>query len=174
MKELKDYVTDIPDFPKKGIIFRDITTVLSDPDGFKLAIDELKKLLEGVDFDIIAGAEARGFVLIAPLAYALNKPLILIRKKGKLPRETVSQSYDLEYGTAELEVHRDDIKKGQRIVIVDDVLATGGTLEASAKLVESAGGEVVKIICLMELKGLNGRDKLKKYDVESVITYEGA
>jgi adenine phosphoribosyltransferase len=174
MKELIDYVTNIPDFPKEGIIFRDITTVLSDPDGFRLAIDELKKLLEDVEFDAIAGAEARGFVLVAPLAYALNKPLILIRKKGKLPRETVSQSYDLEYGTAEIEVHKDDIRKGQRIVIVDDVLATGGTLEASAKLVENVGGEVAKIICLMELKGLKGRDRLKKYDVGSVITYEGA
>ena len=174
MKELRDYITNIPDFPEKGIIFRDITTVLSDADGFRLAIDELKKLLDGVEFDIIAGAEARGFIFAAPLGYELHKPLTLIRKKGKLPRETVSLEYELEYGKAEIEMHKDSLKKGQRVILVDDVLATGGTLEASAKLVESLGGEVAKIICLMELEGLKGREKLKKYDVGSVVTYEGA
>lgn len=174
MKELRDYITNIPDFPEKGIIFRDISTVLSDADGFRLAIDELKKLLDGVEFDIIAGAEARGFIFASPLGYELHKPLTLIRKKGKLPRETVSLEYELEYGKAEIEMHKDSLKKGQRVILVDDVLATGGTLEASAKLVESLGGEVAKIICLMELEGLKGREKLKKYDVGSVITYEGA
>ena len=174
MKQLQKYITDIPDFPKKGIIFRDITTVLSDADGFRLAVDELKKLLKDVEFDLIAGAEARGFVFGAPLAYELGKPFILIRKKGKLPRETVSQTYELEYGTAEIEIHKDDVKEGQKVVVIDDILATGGTLEASARLIESQGGEVVKILCLVELKGLNGRDKLKKYDVKSVIAYEGA
>ncbi|MCR5604650.1 MAG: adenine phosphoribosyltransferase [Lachnospiraceae bacterium] len=174
MKQLQDYITDIPDFPKEGIIFRDITTVLSDADGFRLAVDELKKLLEDIEFDLIAGAEARGFIFGAPLAYELGKPFILIRKKGKLPRETVSQTYDLEYGKAEIEIHKDDVKEGQKVVIIDDILATGGTLEASASLIENQGGKVVKILCLMELKGLKGRDKLKRYNVESVIAYEGA
>ena len=174
MKQLKDYVTDIPDFPKEGIIFRDITTVLSDADGFRLAIDELKKFVADLDFDVIAGAESRGFIFGAPLAYELNKPFILIRKKGKLPRETVSKSYELEYGTAEIEIHKDAINKGDRVIIVDDLIATGGTLEASANLIEELGGEVVKIVCLMELEGLKGRDRLSKYDVGSVIVYEGA
>lgn len=173
MKELKDYVRSIPDFPQKGIIFRDITSVLQDADGFHLAIDELKKLLEGVDFDVIVGAESRGFILGAPLAYEMHKPFVLVRKAGKLPCETVSQDYELEYGKASIEMHKDAIKKGQKIILVDDLIATGGTLAASVNLVEKLGGEVVKIICLMELAGLKGRDKLKGYDVEAVITYEG-
>ncbi len=173
MKKIENYIRSIPDFPKPGIIFRDVTTVLQDADGFMLAIDEMAALLEGVSVDVIAGAEARGFVLGAPLAYKLHKPFVLIRKKGKLPFETVSQQYELEYGTAEIEMHRDSITPGKKVVIVDDVIATGGTLEASAKLVESLGAEVAKIICLIELKGLNGREKLRGYDVESVIAYEG-
>ena len=173
MKELKDYVRSIPDFPKPGIIFRDITTILADADGFKLAIDELKRLLDGVEFDVLVGAESRGFIFGAPLAYELHKPLILVRKKGKLPCETVSQDYELEYGSAVLEMHKDAIKKGQKAVIIDDLIATGGTLAASAKLVEQLGGEVVKIICIMELAGLKGREKLAGYDVGAVITYEG-
>lgn len=173
MKELKDYVKSIPDFPEPGIIFRDITTVLQDADGFHLAIDELKKLLEGVEFDAVVGAESRGFIFGAPLAYDLHKPFILIRKKGKLPRETVSQEYELEYGSAAIEMHKDAISKGQKVVLVDDLIATGGTLAASVKLVEQLGGEVVRIICLMELAGLKGRDALKGYDVDAVITYEG-
>lgn len=173
MKELKDYVRTIPDFPEEGIMFRDITTVLQDADGFHLAIDELKKLLDGVDFDVIVGAESRGFILGAPLAYELHKPFILVRKKGKLPCETVSQEYELEYGKATIEMHKDAIKKGQKAVVMDDIIATGGTLEASIKLVEQLGGEVVKVVCLMELAGLKGRDRLKGYDVEAVITYEG-
>ena len=173
MKELKDYVRSIPDFPKPGIIFRDITTILADADGFKLAIDELKRLLDGVEFDVLVGAESRGFIFGAPLAYELHKPLILARKKGKLPCETVSQDYELEYGSAVLEMHKDAIKKGQKAVIIDDLIATGGTLAASAKLVEQLGGEVVKIICIMELAGLKGREKLAGYDVGAVITYEG-
>ena len=173
MKKLEEYVRSIPDFPEEGIIFRDITSVLQDADGFRLSIDELLKLLEGVDFDVIVGAESRGFIFGAPLAYELHKPLILVRKKGKLPCETVSREYALEYGTATIEMHKDAIKKGQKAVIVDDLIATGGTLEAAAKLVEELGGSVVKIICLMELAGLNGRDKLDGYDVESVIRYEG-
>jgi adenine phosphoribosyltransferase len=173
MKELKDYVRTVPDFPEKGIMFRDITTVLSDADGFRLAIDELKKLLEGVEYDVIVGAESRGFILGAPLAYDLHKPFVLVRKKGKLPFDTISQDYELEYGKATLEMHTDAIKKGQKAVIVDDLIATGGTLAASVKLVEKLGGQVTKIICVMELAGLKGREKLKGYDVGAVITYEG-
>ena len=173
MKELKDYVRSIPDFPEPGIIFRDITSILADADGFHLAIDELKKLLEGVKYDIIAGAESRGFIFGAPLAYEFHKPFVLIRKKGKLPCETISEKYDLEYGSAEIEMHKDAIQKGQKVIIVDDLIATGGTLAASVKLVEQLGGKVEKIICIMELAGLKGREKLAGYDVGTVITYEG-
>ncbi len=172
MKKLEDYVEIIPDFPEKGVIFRDITSVLQDKEGFKLAIDELLKLFEGVDFDVIAAAESRGFILGAPIAYELNKPLVLVRKKGKLPRKTVSEEYALEYGTATLEMHEDSVAPGQKVILIDDLLATGGTLNASAKLVERLGGKVEKIICLMELQSLKGREVLKGYDVETVIKYE--
>jgi adenine phosphoribosyltransferase len=173
MKTIKDYITTIPDFPEKGIMFRDITSVLQDADGFKLAIDEYKKLLDGVDFDVIAGAESRGFIFGAPLAYLLNKPFVLIRKKGKLPRETVTKEYALEYGTAEIEMHKDAIKEGQKVVIIDDLIATGGTVKACCELVEELGGKVEKILFLLELKGLNGREVLKDYDVASVVQYDG-
>ena len=172
-ERLEDYVRTIPDFPEPGIMFRDITTVLADADGLKLAIDEMAKKLENVDFDVIAGAEARGFIFGAALAYNLHKPFILVRKKGKLPCETVQQTYDLEYGTATIEIHKDAIQPGEKVVIVDDLIATGGTVEAAAQLIEKLGGEVVMMVFLMELAGLNGREKLKKYNVESVICYEG-
>lgn len=173
MKKLEDYVRTIPDFPEPGIMFRDVTSILQDADGFKLAIDSLLALIKDVPCDVIAGAESRGFIFGAPLAYALGKPFVLIRKKGKLPCETVSASYELEYGTAEIEMHADSIKPGQKVVLVDDLIATGGTIEASAQLIEQLGGEVVKIIFLMELAGLQGRKRLEKYDVDAVITYEG-
>ena len=173
-KKLEDYVRSIPDFPEKGILFRDVTSVLQDADGFKLAIDSLLELLDGLDFDVVVGAESRGFIFGAPIAYALHKPLILVRKKGKLPCETVSADYDLEYGSATIEMHKDSIKPGQKVVVVDDLIATGGTIEAAVKLVEELGGDVVKILFLMELAGLKGRDKLSKYDVEALITYPGA
>ncbi len=173
MKRVEDYVRSIPDFPEEGIIFRDITTVIQDAEGFQLAIEEMKKNLDGVEFDVIAGAESRGFIFGAPLAYAMNRGFVLIRKKGKLPCETVSQKYDLEYGSAEIEMHKDSIKPGQKVVIVDDLMATGGTVEASIKLIEQLGGEVVKVLFLMELAGLKGRERLSDYDVASVITYEG-
>ena len=173
MKRLEDYVVSIPDFPEEGIIFRDVTSVLQNPDGLKLAIDSMMQLLDGVEFDVIAGTESRGFIFGVPIAYALGKAFVPVRKKGKLPCETVSAKYDLEYGTAEIEMHKDSVQPGQKVVLVDDLIATGGTIEASAKLIEELGGEVVKIIFLMELAGLNGRDKLKGYDVASVITYEG-
>ena len=167
MKKIEEYVRTIPDFPEPGIMFRDVTSVLQDPDGLKLAIDSMIKLLDGVDFDIIA------FIFGMPIAYALGKAFIPVRKKGKLPCETVSAEYDLEYGKAEIEIHKDAVRPGQKVVLVDDLIATGGTMEASCKLVEQLGGEVVKILFLMELAGLKGREKLAKYDVASVITYEG-
>ncbi len=173
MKKLEDYVVSIPDYPEPGIIFRDVTSILQDAEGLKLAIDSLQAELDGLDFDVIAGTESRGFIFGMPIAYNLHKPFVLVRKKGKLPRETVSASYDLEYGSAEIEMHKDSIKPGQKVVLIDDLIATGGTIEAAAKLVESLGGEVVRIIFLMELAGLKGRKKLKNYDVRSVIRYEG-
>ncbi len=174
MKELRDYVTEIPDFPKKGILFRDITTVINDPEGFRMAVDGLVGLVRDKDFDLVIGTESRGFVFGAPVAYALDKGFVLARKKGKLPRETVSETYDLEYGQATLEIHKDSIKPGQKVVLIDDLIATGGTTEAVVKMVERLGGEVVKIGFVMELAGLKGRDKLKGYDVDSLIVYEGA
>ena len=173
MKALEDYVTTIPDFPKKGIMFRDVTTILSDKDGFKLAIDGLIDRLKGIDFDLVVGSESRGFIFGAPVAYAMDKGFILVRKKGKLPRATYSEDYELEYGTATLEMHQDAIKKGQKVVIIDDLIATGGTTEAIIKLVEREGGEIVKIGFVMELEGLKGRERLKDYDVFSLINYPG-
>lgn len=173
MHPIEQYITSIPDFPEPGIIFRDITSVISSADSLKLAIDEMTKLLEGVEFDALAGLESRGFLFGMPIAYNLGKPFLPIRKKGKLPRETVAVSYDLEYGSAEIEMHKDDVTPGMKIVLIDDLIATGGTLEAAARLVEMLEGEVVKIICLLELKGLNGRDKLTKYSVDTIVAYEG-
>ncbi len=173
MKKMEDYVRSIPDFPEPGIIFRDVTSVLQDADGLQLAIDEMQKALEGVECDVIAGTESRGFIFGMPIAYNLHKPFILIRKKGKLPCETVEKTYDLEYGSATIEIHKDAIKPGQKVVLIDDLIATGGTIKAAAELIEDLGGEVVKIVFLMELAGLKGREKLSKYNVSSVITYEG-
>ena len=173
MKKLEDYVVSIPDFPEEGIIFRDITTVVQDPDGLKLAVDTLMDFVKDVDFDVVVGPEARGFIFGMPIAYNSGKGFVTIRKRGKLPRETVSMDYELEYGTASVEIHRDAIKPGQKVVLVDDLLATGGTMEANIKLVESLGGEVVKILFVIELAGLKGRERLANYDVQSAIIYEG-
>ena len=173
MKKLEEYVRSIPDFPEPGIIFRDITTILQDPDGLHLAVDGLLKTLEGVDYDVVVGPESRGFIFGVPVAYAAHKGFVPVRKKGKLPCKTVSMAYDLEYGSAEIEMHEDSIRPGQKVVIIDDLIATGGTIEAAAKLVEELGGKVVKIIFLMELAGLKGRERLKDYDVASVIRYDG-
>ncbi len=173
MKTIDDYVTAIPDFPKKGIIFRDITTIIQSGEGFALAIDGIIDMLDGIEYDLIAGSESRGFVFGAPVAYALKKGFVLVRKKGKLPRETIEMEYDLEYGTATLEMHKDSIKPGQKVVIVDDLIATGGTTEAMIKMIERLGGKVVKICFVIELAGLKGRDKLNGYDVESLISYPG-
>ena len=173
MKPIEEYVVSIPDFPEPGIIFRDVTSVLQDAEGLALAIDLMQEKLRGVEFDLIAGPESRGFIFGVPIAYNLHKPFIPIRKKGKLPRETASIQYELEYGTAELEIHKDAIRPGQRVVIIDDLIATGGTNEAIVKLIEGLGGKVVKTVFLMELAGLKGREKLAGYNVESVIVYPG-
>ena len=173
MKRIEDYVISIPDFPEPGIIFRDITGILRDADGLKLSIDKIQEMLEGVEFDAVLGLESRGFIFGMPIAYNLHKAFIPVTKKGKLPRETVSAKYDLEYGTAEIEIHKEDLRPGMKVVIIDDLIATGGTVEAAVKLAESLGAEVVKIAFVMELAGLKGRERLAGYDVESVITYEG-
>jgi adenine phosphoribosyltransferase len=173
MKKVEDYIRTIPDFPEPGIMFRDVTSVVQDADGLKLAIDEMVNLLKDTDFDVIAGAESRGFIFGMPIAYLLHKPFVLIRKAGKLPCETVSETYDLEYGTATIEIHKDAIKPGQKVVLVDDLIATGGTMKAAAHLVEQLGGKVAKMLFLIELAGLNGRKALEGYDVASVVSYEG-
>lgn len=173
MKKLEEYVKSIPDFPEKGIIFRDVTSVLQDAEGLHLAIDQMQEKLEGVDFDVVLGPESRGFILGVPIAYNMHKAFVPVRKKGKLPRATISQTYDLEYGTATIEIHKDAIQPGQKVVIIDDLIATGGTTEAIIKMVEELGGEVVKIVFLMELAGLKGRERLSGYDIDSAIIYEG-
>ena len=173
MKHIEDYVRTIPDFPEPGIQFRDITSILQNPDGLKLSVDLFMEQLSGIDFDVIVGMESRGFLFGMPVAYAMGKPFVPIRKKGKLPCDTISAEYDLEYGTATIELHRDAIAPGQRVVLIDDLIATGGTIAAGARLVEQLGGKVVKIVCLIELKGLDGRKKMEQYDVSSIIAYEG-
>ena len=172
-KELKDYVTTIPDFPEPGIMFRDITSVAQNADGLKLAITTMQDLVKDLDFDVVVGAESRGFIFGTPIAFNLGKPFVLIRKKGKLPRETVSVEYDLEYGKSVLEMHKDAITPGQKVLIVDDLIATGGTTEAMIKLIEELKGEVVGVVVLMELAGLNGRAKIAPCRLDSAIVYEG-
>ncbi len=171
--DVKDYIRTIPDFPKKGIMFRDVTTVLSDAQGFKLSVDELTRALDGVEFDVVVGIESRGFIFGAPIAYNLSKPFVPIRKKGKLPYKTVEESYSLEYGTATIEVHEDAIAPGSRVVIIDDLIATGGSAKAAASLVEKLGATVVKLAFLIELPALNGRQTLKDYDVVTVTQFDG-
>ena len=173
MKKLEEYVRSIPDFPEPGIIFRDITTILQDPDGLHLAIQSMQDKLKDTEFDVVVGTESRGFIFGVPIAYNLHKAFVPVRKKGKLPCETVSMEYDLEYGSAVIEMHKDSIKPGQKVVLVDDLVASGGTIEAAIKLGEELGGEVVKVVFLMELAGLKGRERLKGYEVESVLCYDG-
>lgn len=172
-KNIEEYVRSIPDFPEEGIIFRDVTSILEDADGLHLAIDLLQDKLKDLDFDVVVGPESRGFIFGVPIAYNMHKAFIPVRKKGKLPCETVEIEYDLEYGSAVIEMHKDSIKPGQKVVIIDDLMATGGTIEAIVKLVERLGGIVVKIAFLMELEGLEGRKKLEGYDVDTVIAYPG-
>ena len=173
MKKLEDYVITIPDFPEPGIMFRDITSVIQDPNGLKLAVDGLVDLVRDLDFDLVIGPESRGFIFGVPVAYLLGKGFVPVRKKGKLPRETISRKYDLEYGQAEIEIHKDAILPNQKVIIVDDLIATGGSAEAAARLVEDLGGKVVRMVFVMELAGLKGRERLKDYPVDSLITYEG-
>ena len=169
MKKLEEYVRSIPDFPEEGIIFRDVTSVLQDAEGLHLAIDTMQEKIKDLEYDVIAGPESRGFIFGMPIAYNNKKPFVLIRKAGKLPCETVSVDYDLEYGKATIEMHKDSVKKGQKVLIVDDLIATGGTTEAMVKLIESLGGEVVGIVVLMELAGLKGRERIRDYRLESAI-----
>ena len=173
MKKLEDYVRCIPDFPSKGIMFRDITSVIQDPDGLKLAIDSMIEAVRDVDFDVVVGTESRGFIFGMPIAYALGKGFVPCRKKGKLPCDTQTPTKPQQKPTPHKEKQKDAIKPGQKVLLVDDLIATGGTIEACAGLVEELGGEVVKILFLLELAGLKGREKLAKYDVTSLITYEG-
>ena len=173
MKKLEEYVRSIPDFPEKGIIFRDVTSILEDADGLQLAIDLMQEKIGDTEFDVVVGPESRGFIFGVPIAYNLHKPFIPVRKKGKLPCETVSIQYDLEYGSAEIEMHKNSIKPGQKVVIIDDLMATGGTIEAITKLIEGMGGVIVKAVFLMELEGLEGRKRLEGVDVETVIAYPG-
>ena len=173
MKKLEEYVRSIPDFPEEGIIFRDVTRVLQDADGLSLAIDTMQDLIKDLDFDVVVGPESRGFIFGTPIAYINHKPFVLIRKKGKLPCETIEKEYALEYGTATIEMHKDSIKPGQKVLIVDDLVATGGTTQAMIDLIEELGGEVVGIVVMIELAGLKGREKLSKYRLESAICYEG-
>ncbi len=174
MKKLEEYVLSIPDFPEPGIIFRDVTSILQDADGcLRLAIDQLRSMVRDLDYDVVVGPESRGFIFGVPVAYAEHKSFVPVRKKGKLPRETISASYDLEYGSETIEIHKDAIKPGQKVVIVDDLIATGGTTQAIIGLIEQLGGEVVKICFVMELAGLEGRKHLEGYQVESAIIYEG-
>ena len=173
MKRLEEYVRSIPDFPEEGIIFRDVTSVLQDAEGLKLAIDTMQNMIQDLEYDVIAGAESRGFIFGTPIAYNMGKPFVLIRKKGKLPCETMEKEYELEYGTATVEIHKDAIKHGQKVLLVDDLIATGGTTKAMIELVEALGGEVVGVLVLMELAGLEGRKKIDGYRLDAAITYEG-
>ena len=174
MKRIEDYIVSIPDFPAPGIIFRDVTGILQDAEGLKLGVDEMTQLVRELEADVVAGLEARGFIFGMPIAYNLGVPFVPVRKKGKLPRATVEKTYNLEYGTATIEIHKDAIKKGQRVVLVDDLVATGGTLKAGAELVEQLGGKVVGIVTLIELEGLKGREFLKGYELKSIVKYPGA
>lgn len=169
--DLKEKIRIVDGFPKEGISFKDITTLIQDKDALKYTIDKLAENLKDKNIDMIVGPEARGFIFGVPLAYKLGVGFIPVRKKGKLPAETISISYDLEYGQDKLEIHKDGIKKGQRIAIIDDLLATGGTIESVAKLVEKVGGEVAAIDFVIELTDLKGRERLKKYSVSSLVEY---
>ncbi|ADZ84251.1 adenine phosphoribosyltransferase [Cellulosilyticum sp. ST5] len=164
-------VRDVKDFPKEGILFKDITTLLQDGEGLSESIDQIAAHLENVEFDSVVGPEARGFIFGVPTAYKLKKGFIPVRKPGKLPYQCVSQTYDLEYGSSTIEMHIDAIQKGQKVVIVDDLLATGGTTKAMIDLIERMGGEVVKIVFLIELEFLKGRELLKGYEIESILKY---
>ncbi|MGM9834553.1 MAG: adenine phosphoribosyltransferase [Bacilli bacterium] len=173
MEQLKKYIASIKNFPKEGIIFRDVTSLLENKDTLRLAINSLQELLQDIDFDAVVGPESRGFIFGMPIAYNLNKAFIPVRKKGKLPRETISEEYALEYGTDTLEIHKNSIKPGDKVVIIDDLIATGGTMEAIIKMVNRLGGKVVRIVTLIELIDLKGRELLKDTDIKSCVVYKG-
>jgi len=174
MQELNDFIRNIPDFPKPGIQFKDVTTLFEDKWGFQMCLDAFEAILRYMPIDKIAGVEARGFVLAAAMADRLKCGLVLVRKKGKLPGETISQSYELEYGTDDLEVHVGTVKPGERVLIMDDLLATGGTLEAATALIQKLGGSVEALACIIELKGLNGRAKLGDTPFITLLSYNEA
>lgn len=169
----KEKIRIIEDFPKEGISFKDITTLMQDGEAYKQSILELAECLEGIEVDVIVGPEARGFVIGAPLAFHLGKGFVPVRKSGKLPAETIQENYDLEYGKDALALHKDAIQPGQKVVITDDLLATGGTIQTTIKLVEALGGEVVACLFLIELNYLQGRDKIGSHKVISLLQYEG-
>ena len=169
--DLAKMIRDVPDFPKEGIVFKDITTLIKDPEAFKRAVDLLTEHYSGQQIDLVVAVEARGYIFGAPVAYKLGAGFVPVRKVGKLPAETVRAEYELEYGTDAVEMHRDAIEPGQRVLIIDDLIATGGSAAATAHLVETVGGEVVSIAFLIELTFLEGVDKLKEYDVFTMIEY---
>ena len=174
MKDLASYIRAIPDFPKPGIVFRDVTGILDSADGLRLAIDQLADRLEGVSFDAVVSMESRGFIFGMPLAYKLNKPFVPVRKPGKLPCETVAEEYDLEYGKDRLEMHKNALKPGARVIVVDDLLATGGTAAACARLVERVGCTVAKMLFVIELEGFSARaERLAGHDVDALVRYPG-
>jgi len=169
--EIKKWIRDIPDFPEKGVIFRDITPLLKNPEVFKYSLNKIVELIKDWDFDCIVSPESRGFIFATPLAYIMDKEFVPIRKPGKLPYQTYSISYELEYGQTSLEMHVDAIEKGEKVIVVDDVLATGGTTKAIKELIERAGGETVGVVCLAELTYLNPRENLKDLEIASLIYY---
>ncbi|HJW86641.1 MAG: apt [Candidatus Brocadiaceae bacterium] len=171
MENLKKLIRDVPDFPKKGIIFKDITPLLQDPKGLKAAVEAISQHYKGKKIDVVVGAEARGFILAPTVAFNLGAGFVPVRKPGKLPYKKISESYALEYGTDTLEMHKDGIKKGQNVLMVDDLLATGGTMAACCKMVESLGGNIAGCAFLIELAFLNGKNALSKYDIFSAIKY---
>lgn len=169
--DLKDKIRSIENYPQEGVIFRDITTLLKDAEGMKAAVDAMTEKLEGMDFDVVLGPESRGFIFGMPVAYNMGKGFVPVRKKGKLPAEVISKEYALEYGTATIEMHKDAIQPGQKVVIVDDLMATGGTAKAIVEMVEEIGAEVAALVFLIELDFLEGRKVLPNYRIESVIHY---
>ena len=169
--DLRAKIREVPDFPKPGILFYDITTLLKDPDAFRQVIDRMADQVKDSSVDLVVGMESRGFIFSAPLAYQLHAGFVPVRKLGKLPAETIEVEYDLEYGTATLEIHKDAIQPGQRVLIVDDLLATGGTVQGTIELVQRLGGEIAGLSFMVELTGLNGREALGDFQIHTLLTY---
>jgi adenine phosphoribosyltransferase len=169
--DLRAKIREVPDFPKPGILFYDITTLLKDPDAFREVIDQMADQVKDSAVDLVVGMESRGFIFSAPLAYQLHAGFVPVRKLGKLPAETIEVEYDLEYGTATLEIHKDAIKSGQRVLIVDDLLATGGTVQGTIELVQRLGGEIAGLSFMVELTALGGRDRLGEFAIHTLLAY---